>query len=153
MPTRLEVSPPSGVFITKVDLPCSGAFFTATNETGTTRTLRVSWATSVNVRAQLHGDSTIQDSVTGLWTLDAFKTNLQILTLRKLRRDWVTGAEIKADLISEDDAFQVLQDGEGHTRAQSISPSPTGMEVVDCVTACHVLDHIALWDNCSIGQL
>ena len=106
MVSRLEVSPPSGIFISQTDLPNSGVLYAATNETGTAQTLRVSWATSVNVRAQLHGDSTILDGMTALWTLEPFSMNNQFLTLRKLRGDWITGAEIKADLISEEMALR-----------------------------------------------
>ena len=100
MPSRLEVSPPSGIFIAQTDLPNAGASYTATNETGTAQTLRVSWATSVNVRAQLHGDNTILDGMRALWTLEPFSRDMQILTLRKLRAEWVTGTGITADLIS-----------------------------------------------------
>ena len=100
MPRRLEVSPPSGIFIARTDLPNAGALYMATNETGTAQTLRVSWATSVNVRAQLHDDSTILDGMSALWTLQPFSLDMQILTLRKLRADWITRTEIEADLIS-----------------------------------------------------
>lgn len=69
MANRYEVSPPSGVYVSEISLPQHAVLFIAANEGTIPKTLRVSWAPCVNVRAQLHGDSSIQDSLTAFWTL------------------------------------------------------------------------------------
>ena len=71
MAARFEVSAASGVFVTGTPLPDNGMLYTATNEQQYPQMCRITWSPSINVRAQLHGDNTVQDGLTALWTLEA----------------------------------------------------------------------------------
>ena len=82
MAARFEVSPASGVFVTGTPLPDSGMLYTATNEQQYPQTFRITWSPSVNVRAQLHGDNTVQDGLTALWTLEAHRFDAHDLTFQ-----------------------------------------------------------------------
>jgi len=105
MANRYEISPPSGIYISEITLPNDVVIYAATNEGRQPRSLRVNWSDSVNVRAQLHGDSSIGDSMTAFWVLEPTSQAVQILTLRKIRSDFHTAACIKCDLISEEESY------------------------------------------------
>ena len=73
MRASVEVSAPSGIFVMSTPLPNNAMMYTATNENAYPQSFRITWSASINVRAQLHGDSTVQDSLTALWTLEPFR--------------------------------------------------------------------------------